>query len=79
MLSGKLHVSVSDRSMANDSSVIGSDWECIGSSERQSLITVKAGRESLSSVHLWHSAAFILVVCGHDRLSNRGKFLTLAE
>lgn len=79
MLSGKLHVSVSDRSMANDSSVIGSDWECIGSSERQSLITVKAGRESLSSVHLWHSAAFILVVCGHDRLSNRGTFLTLAE
>lgn len=52
MLSGKLHVSISDHSMANDSSVIGSDWEYIGYSEKKSLITVKAGGESLSPFHL---------------------------
>ena len=74
MLYGKLHVSISDRSVANDSSVIGSDWGYISYSERKSLIMVKAGRESLSSFRLWHSTAFILVICGHDRLSNRGKF-----
>ena len=74
MLYGKLHVSISDHSVANDSSVIGSDWGYIGYSERKSLIMVKTGRENLSSFHLWRSAAFILVVCGHDRLSNRGKF-----